>query len=133
MLVCLSSLGQPITSTTFRQGQLQGFEKYGPGLFYAIPYSKAPVGELRFHEPVPMDFWEGVRKATKRGGVASQLTLGDNLRMVRSSTEDYLYVNVITPVKTADEALPVMVWIHGGGFVDGDANNPQGDQFARGA
>ena len=80
-----------------------------------------------------MDFWEGVRKATKRGGVASQLTLGDNLRMVRSSTEDYLYVNVITPVKTADEALPVMVWIHGGGFVDGDANNPQGDQFARGA
>lgn len=131
MLGCLNSLGQPITSATVRQGQLQGFEKGGLGYFYAIPYAQAPVGELRFHEPVPMAPWEGVRKATKRGGVAPQLTLGDNPRMVRSSTEDCLYVNVITPAKTPDEALPVLVWIHGGGFVDGDANNPQGDQFAR--
>lgn len=130
-LPLLNGWAQPITFTTVRQGQLQGFEKGGLGYFYAIPYAKAPVGELRFHEPVPATPWEGVRKAVKRGGVAPQLTLGDNPRILRSSTEDCLYVNVITPAQSIDEALPVLVWIHGGGFVDGDANNPQGDQFAR--
>jgi para-nitrobenzyl esterase len=100
-------------------GIVRGFTTGGVRVFDGIPYAKAPVGNLRWHAPEPANSWSGVRAATRPGPDCVQTAVA--WRAAAASTdEDCLYLNVWTPRGTHRRAaLPVAVWFHGGGYVNG--------------
>ncbi len=108
-----------------KAGTLKGAARPSGGAeFLGIPYAQPPVGELRWHEPVPVKKWDGVREATTFGAPCSQAVLGDwNKHDSEISKEDCLFLNVMTPVWPAKAPLPVMVWIHGGANAVGTASS----------
>ena len=90
-------------------------------LFAGIPYAAPPVGPLRWRSPQPPTPWQGVRDASKFGPRCMQDTTHDP-DFGRSVSEDCLTLNVWAPNSSAGEPLPVMVWIHGGGFINGSGD-----------
>jgi para-nitrobenzyl esterase len=101
-------------------GGLLGVAADGVTSFKGIPYAAPPVGELRWRPPAPPAPWAGVRAATAYGAICMQKIVVDNGRGAGPASEDCLTLNVFTPhVGPAGAALPVMVWIHGGGLVNG--------------
>jgi len=130
--VTLVASDPPIASTT--SGSIRGTELAGGGaVFKGVPFGQAPVGNLRWREPQPVPRWEGTRDATSFAPPCAQSGL---LRpeLAPSSREDCLYLNVWTPSwPAASDALPVMVWIHGGGNFAGTSNTPalDGERLAR--
>jgi para-nitrobenzyl esterase len=116
-------------------GAVTGREKDGALLFAGIPYAAPPVGERRFRPPEPVEPWAGTRDATRFGRVSWQAAgaLGGLLSGPQPDCdEDCLFLNVVTPALD-DAARPVMVWIHGGGFVGGSGSTPwyKGTTMAR--
>jgi para-nitrobenzyl esterase len=101
-------------------------------VFKGIPYAAPPVGELRWQAPRPSAPWQGVRDATKAGPACTQGSVFGDIAPAATG-EDCLYLNVWTPARKAGARLPVMVWIHGGGFVAGFGDEPRhdGGAFAR--
>ena len=110
-------------------GSLKGASRQlGGAEFLGIPYAQAPVGELRWRDPLPAKPWDGVRDATTFGAPCAQAILGDwNRRDSEFSKEDCLFLNVMTPVwppkAKATSLLPVMVWFHGGANAGGTASS----------
>jgi para-nitrobenzyl esterase len=106
-------------------GQLRGVARPSGGAeFLGIPYAQPPVGDLRWHEPMPTKPWGGVRDANTFGAPCEQPVLGDwNRKDAEASKEDCLYLNVMTPEWPAKKPLPVMFWIHGGGNEGGTASS----------
>jgi para-nitrobenzyl esterase len=90
-------------------------------LFAGIPYAAPPVGPLRWRPPQPPTPWQGVRDASKFGLRCMQDTTHDP-DFGRPVSEDCLTLNVWAPNSSAGEPLPVMVWIHGGGFINGSGD-----------
>ncbi|XP_058799349.1 uncharacterized protein LOC131668894 [Phymastichus coffea] len=88
--------------------------------FRGIPYAKPPVGELRFQEPQPVEPWTGIREATSHGPNCAQL---DFIVFEVAGSDDCLYLNVYTRNIEAGARRPVMVWIHGGGFILGHGDD----------
>jgi para-nitrobenzyl esterase len=88
--------------------------------FKGVPYAAPPVGALRWRPPQPASAWSGTRAASKLGPICMQKYLPkDNGVGPLPMSEDCLTLNVWRPLDAAGRALPVMVWIHGGGFVNG--------------
>ena len=120
-----------IVETTVKQGKVQGVVEDDLGTFKAIPFAEAPVGELRWKAPVPKKAWDGVYEAKEFGGMPPQQVRTRPGAPGPNVTEDCLYLNIQTPAESAKEKLPVLVWIHGGGFITGDANSNSGVKFAK--
>lgn len=110
---------------TTAQGQLEGVESDGVHHFRGVRYAAAPTGPLRFREPRPPSSWIGVRSATEFGMVAWQSTGGVSMLLGDQGgvpSEDCLVLNVTTPA-CDDARRPVMVWLHGGGYVNGSSSS----------
>jgi para-nitrobenzyl esterase len=108
-------------------GNIEGFQESNHQSFLGIRYAKPPVNELRFCTPLPIEAWDGTYDASEFGQNAPQYDGGQGI--VRNTSEDCLYLNVYTP-KVDDAKRPVMVWIHGGGFVFGTgASRGYGDKI----
>jgi para-nitrobenzyl esterase len=113
----------------------------GVRVFKGIPYAAPPVGDLRWRPPLPPAAWNGIRKADQFGAICPQVLPTTNsfygqeyfLGPQPPMSEDCLYLNVWTAAKSAAERRPVMVWIHGGGNVQGYGSEPcfDGEAFAR--
>ncbi len=126
LLVAVSLLAPPPTCpagehrVATRSGCVRG-DADGPVLrFRGIPFAAPPVGPLRWKPPQPMPAWAGVRDALEFGKACPQK--GSPLTRALQTSEDCLTLNVWTPRADAKAKLPVMVWIHGGGLVNGSSS-----------
>lgn len=115
-------------------GMVRGAVERGVIAFKGIPFAAPPVGALRWRPPQPVKPWAGVRPALHFGPDCAQLpTPGDAAPLRTEPRESCLYLNVWRPESAAARRLPVMVWIYGGGFVDGGTSPAvyDGTEFAR--
>ena len=121
------------------QGQLSGAGGRSPNMrgYKGVPFAAPPVGDLRWKPPLPAAPWQGVRQATQFANSCMQPPFPTNGVYSAAPpppvSEDCLYLNIWTPAKSADDRLPVMVWIHGGGFAHGTgaAAGYDGENLAR--
>jgi len=101
-------------------GTLKGRASGDVRTFLGIPYAAPPVGPLRWRAPQPPARWTGTRPATAPAGRCPQSFLQTST--AASTTEDCLFLNVWAPMHTRPN-VPVMVWIHGGGFTTGSGSD----------
>lgn len=129
-LVSLSTAGANVSASPLNpaivrtlNGAVKGIVNSNNRQFLGIPYAAPPVGNLRWKAPQPAASWSGVRDATQFGSACLQV--GSVLTGVPAQgvtgSENCLFLNVYTP-NPARVNLPVMVWIHGGGFTGGTGN-----------
>jgi para-nitrobenzyl esterase len=105
-----------------KQGKLAGEQQGKYAVFRGIPFAAPPVGNLRWRAPEPPANWEGVRSATQFSPASWQSL--EYCKAVGGGdpgqfSEDCLYLNIWTPTRRDDKPLPVMVWLHGGGYTIG--------------
>jgi para-nitrobenzyl esterase len=95
--------------------------------FLGLPYAAPPIGDLRWKAPQPPAKWKGDRDATAFGAHCAQNHVFDDMVFQDNGpSEDCLFLNVYTPADAKEDAkLPVMYWIHGGGFSGGASNEPR--------
>ena len=138
MSMALASCSDPNPVLTIEGGQIIGVPTPTEGIiaYKGIPFAAPPVGDLRWKEPQPVVPWEGVKTADTYGDAASQTTWDPQSfygREWRASgsvpfTEDCLYLNIWTPAAgKKGKKLPVAMWIHGGGYREGFAYEPEMD------
>lgn len=101
-------------------GKIIGCQENELRIFRGIPYAEAPVGERRFAPPVPKARWDSPRDCRRCSPWIAQYRFPG---IIPNTSEDALTLNVWTPAKSAEDKLPVYVYIHGGGYSAGSANN----------
>ena len=113
-------------------GQVRGSVANGVAVFKGIPYAASPVGAMRWRAPQPVVAWDGIRDATS---FCPDCIQSENKEAIQTTpSEDCLFVNIWTPAEIVrDDLLPVLVWVHGGGYVGGGSSIPyyDGTSFAR--
>lgn len=116
------------------QGTVRGISETIEGKslhsFHAVPFAESPAGKRRFLPPVPVRPWEGVRDCIRPGAMAPQnpepLTTPSSDSLALWDEETCLNLNIWTPSPDAAKR-PVMVWIHGGAYVNGSNNGSMHD------
>ena len=109
-------------------GVLQGIEEDGVKKLLGVPFAQAPVGELRWKAPQPVQAWEGVRSAKQFGDDPMQPNIfGDMSFRGSGRSEDCLYLNIWTTAATTADALPVLIYFNGGGLMAGSGSEPRYD------
>jgi len=146
ILAAIAALGagqalaaDPTVSTT--SGPVVGESAKGVAAFKGLPFAAPPVGALRWRAPQAPAAWTAPRDAKTYGPDCMQNPFpGDAAPLGVKPAEDCLYANVWTPEAALPNASkgdkvkrPVMVWIYGGGFVNGGSSPAvyAGDRFAR--
>jgi len=115
LVLAVDAQAQPLLKTHVETGEVEGIlDGSDLAVYKAIPYAAPPVGDLRWKAPQPAKAWEGVRVCDTFGPLPPQPTRPG--RTADMMSEDCLYLGIATPAKSAADRLPVMVWIHGGGF-----------------
>jgi para-nitrobenzyl esterase len=115
-------------------GPLQGVSQDSVLSFKGVPFAAPPVGNLRWRAPQPPAKWKTTRLANQYGHDCMQLPFpGDAAPLGTPPAEDCLVLNLWRPAAATTAKLPVMVWIYGGGFVNGGSSPAvyDGSQFAR--
>jgi para-nitrobenzyl esterase len=100
-------------------GVVKGVTAQGVTSFKGLAYAAPPVGPLRWRPPAPAAPWTGVRDASRYGAICMQIPSKDNGVGPGPASEDCLTLNLFRPAHAWGRRLPVMVWIHGGGLVNG--------------
>ncbi|XP_044515655.1 liver carboxylesterase 1-like, partial [Gracilinanus agilis] len=133
-----SESSAPVVDTEYGKVQgkqviLQQFDKT-VNVFLGVPFAKAPLGPLRFAPPQPPEPWDYVKNTTTYPPVCAQVQIGGEIiaKLFRNNlglknSEDCLYLNIYTSADlTTKTKLPVMVWIHGGALLVGEASTLTG-------
>ncbi|SHE30003.1 carboxylesterase/lipase family protein [Vibrio gazogenes] len=122
------------TIVEIKDGLMQGVHNGSVISYKGIPYAQPPVGDLRWRAPQPVTAWDGVLQAKDYGSDCMQVPFpGDAAPLTGTLSENCLFLNVWQPAEPSRTLRPVMVWIHGGGFVNGgsSAANYDGTSFAQ--
>ncbi|XP_037606428.1 fatty acyl-CoA hydrolase precursor, medium chain-like [Sebastes umbrosus] len=147
LLFCVAAENLQAPDVHTKLGSLRGQyvsvkgKETGVHSYLGVPFAKPPVGPaLRLAAPQPVEAWKGVRDATRQPNMCVQHRqvsidmleqFGELVVDLPDISEDCLYLNVHTPANRAHDAkLPVMVWIHGGGFAMGSASMYDGSALA---
>ena len=113
-----------MTRITVPGGDIEGFCEHGNLCFLSVPYAAPVTPERRFLAPQPIEPWTGIRDATQLGPVCPQIAtygpVGQGATSELSHGTDFLTLNIRTPNLTGK--APVLVWVHGGGYAVGSAN-----------
>jgi para-nitrobenzyl esterase len=122
-LLAVSPASAQVREVDVTGGRVAGVAANGIVSFKGIPFAAPPVGPLRWKAPEPVKPWTGVKPAAAFGPSCMQDPMFARLfGAPPEMSEDCLYLNVWTPAKAAGDALPVMVWIYGGGFAGGQTS-----------
>lgn len=138
LLLLVGAWGQaapatPAAVVKTESGALAGKREDGIDVYRGIPFALPPVGQWRWRAPQPVPSWLGVRDASTFAPACMQQGVSMPGETPPAISEDCLYLNVWAPPRRAGQRLPVIVWIHGGGYVNGAASMPlyHGDRLAR--
>ena len=119
--VAVVEVTAPAGTVRTGDGAVRGVTDGGVTSYKGIPYAAAPVGDLRWRAPAPVEPWVGVRDARAFGSVCPQF--GDQGQGDYTGAEDCLFLNVFTPSAPQAAPLPVLFFIHGGGNVQGEGSS----------
>ncbi|MEQ1864603.1 MAG: carboxylesterase family protein [Micropepsaceae bacterium] len=124
-----AAIAQPVATES---GLVEGVQEGAIQVFKGIPYAAPPVGELRWRAPQPAPAWRGARSTVAFSPICPQKGAYPEDSPPEPMSEDCLTLNVWTPSASPAQKVPVMVWIYGGGLVNGSASTPlyAGDRLA---
>jgi para-nitrobenzyl esterase len=117
-------------------GAISGVREGDVSVYKGVPFAAPPVGDLRWRQPAHVAPWADTRKADAFAPACMQVGVSMPGETPPAVSEDCLYLNIWTPAgaktMSAREHLPVIVWIYGGGYINGSASMPLywGDQLA---
>jgi para-nitrobenzyl esterase len=111
-------------------GAVRGVAVSGGFAFRGLPYAAPPIGNLRWRAPRPPIDWNGVRDAAEFAPSCPQSANFNPFFPPGPISEDCLFLNVSTPTLRGNTALPVIVWIHGGGLTQDASRNYVADDLA---
>jgi para-nitrobenzyl esterase len=114
-------------------GAITGVRESGLRVYKGVPFAAPPLGDLRWRPPARAASWAGTRKADAFAPACMQTGVSMPGETPPAVSEDCLYLNIWTPARNARERLPVLVWIYGGGWINGSSSMPLywGDRLAR--